>query len=498
MPSRRHFSYVNLFFHYFAIAYNLIVGILFVPLYLVHIETEIYSHWLAAFALIGLFSFTDPGLGGVIQQKLGAALGKEEDLRRNQLIVEALRLTILLALPLLSLCLLMYYNLSSFLGLAENSSALSELQLAVSYALGGTLLIFISHTLVGINQGNLNSLGTGLIFMISNTLSALWIFLRVRSNGVEVLGSAVLIRGFLMTTLNLILIVRSTHIYRLSGLLNRQIRRELLNDISFNFIGRLSNVGIAQVPIVILNRYVVPEHVISYKLSMTVFELIKMVVTRPLIAMQVAISNYYSEKQLDRVRDFLGNYTLAIVGILLLMMPVLLFSFEPVINWWVGSAYYISHSFVLLLIASTGLNVLNQSFLNLQFGIGKIKEVAQVNFYHGGALLLCLLVLVPLRGLSGVAYAFLISEIFQLFLLVVLLQRKFLKPRYMSSVWLRLSVVSSLICIFLVYNKINSSSSNPNNLLNGLGLSEILLFVVLTVFIVKNILVSLQRFYTEV
>ena len=45
-------------------------GIILVPIYLVYIPKDLYGYWLATGNILTIISLLDPGIGGVVTQKV--------------------------------------------------------------------------------------------------------------------------------------------------------------------------------------------------------------------------------------------------------------------------------------------------------------------------------------------------------------------------------------------------------------------------------------------
>ncbi|MCS2667844.1 hypothetical protein NXY34_04820 [Bacteroides fragilis] len=54
----------------------MMVGIILVPIYLVYIPKDLYGYWLATGNILTIISLLDPGIGGVVTQKVSYYYGK--------------------------------------------------------------------------------------------------------------------------------------------------------------------------------------------------------------------------------------------------------------------------------------------------------------------------------------------------------------------------------------------------------------------------------------
>ena len=68
----------NFFFLNLRTVIAIINGILIVPLYLHYININLYGGWLATGNIMMWLSIADPGVGDVLLQKIGNALGKDD------------------------------------------------------------------------------------------------------------------------------------------------------------------------------------------------------------------------------------------------------------------------------------------------------------------------------------------------------------------------------------------------------------------------------------
>lgn len=392
-------------------------------MYLAILGQELYGQWLAAASFLGIIAVVDPGLGSVVQQKVVVTLKQNVPGSLFQLIFESIRLTVIYTIPIILVGTVITFSLEHILGLNKDLFWLEDLRRAYLYGIVGTALIFVSHTLVGINQGLMNSLGAGLAFFISNITSALWIYLRLGNSGVLVLGEAFIVRGFLMVLLNSLAIIY--RVINLSGTVhsNKEIRNDLVKSVGYNFLGRLSTISVTQMPTILLARYTGSETVVSYKVLMTLFDLLKMILIRPSLAIQSAIADFYVRKDKIYVERFVQKYFLLLLSSVLLVLPLSLIAAPVIIHFWVSLDFFVSHLFTLLVALSAVLSVFTQTILNFHFSFGAIKDTALLNFRYGMLCIIMLVLTIPKYGVIGAPTSFVISEI----ILLLMISYKFKK-----------------------------------------------------------------------
>lgn len=74
-PKRKQDAIWSLSFAYLTLSFNFFTGILFVPLYLSHIDVILYGAWLASGNLLAWFTLFDPGIGRVLTQRVSTSFG---------------------------------------------------------------------------------------------------------------------------------------------------------------------------------------------------------------------------------------------------------------------------------------------------------------------------------------------------------------------------------------------------------------------------------------
>ena len=93
VTSRRRTTQWELFFQYLTIPLGMVSGIVLVPMYLKYIPQDVYGAWLATGNVLAWLTISDPGLSGVLRQRIAASYGRGDVTSIGEIISSGLMIT---------------------------------------------------------------------------------------------------------------------------------------------------------------------------------------------------------------------------------------------------------------------------------------------------------------------------------------------------------------------------------------------------------------------
>lgn len=380
IKSRKKTTKWNILFHYYAIIFSVIWGILLVPLYLKYIPLEIYGAWLATGNIISWLTVVDPGISDVLRQKVGLAYGASEINKLNDLLVSGSILNLLVSLMLLIIGLILSNFVPELLKLNSSNIYLIIKNAFILSVISGSLLIF-SFGFTSFNQGLLSSVGIGTIYVIA-TISSLLINILLLFDGYGLYSIPIsgIFRALILIIGNLIYIFwrynKESIIFNFSY---KEIKN-LLKLISYNFLGKLGNILSTQVDIFLVARYLGTETAPVLSLTRKGPELTRMLVERPPTAMLPAITNAWGAKEYDKVKYYTFRLFLILLWITGLIVTGFILLNKYFVTLWVGNNLFAGEAVNIAIVISLILSMVINIFSNIYFSIGKIKDTSKINF----------------------------------------------------------------------------------------------------------------------
>jgi O-antigen/teichoic acid export membrane protein len=402
----------NFVFHYSTFLYNILIGVILVPIYINYIPNDLYGYWLVSGNILSWISIVDPGFAMIIQQRIGFNYGARNFLKIGQYISSSFIWTFIFILPILFIGFIVYQNFTQWLGVT-NILYVNDLKISFLLSLIGLILSFASYTVTGINQGLQSSLGIGLIYFFAN-ISSIFItfFLLTKSFGLIAIGLSFFCRGFLLLIGNLI--------YLYFRKINNSIKLkydfenfiEVKKLLAFNFLGKIGELAITSLSGIYINYFLGPASVVIYRLTFLVPDSTKLFLLRPTLALMPSLTNLIGEGRKDKVLQLylrLLEYMIWFSGLFFVGFICLNRSF---LELWAGPKYFGGIFLNTILVFWVIISTFNQSISYVLYLNGEIKFGSKVFFLQ--ALLYSFLLFVGVKyfGIIGAGLAILLSEIF--------------------------------------------------------------------------------------
>jgi O-antigen/teichoic acid export membrane protein len=403
--SRRRTTQWNLFFHYGAIFFAIVSGIVLVPLYLRFIPLDLYGAWLATGNIIAWFTVIDPGLSSVLQQRTGVAYGKGDIEEVSALLSSGVLLSLVVSVFILVTGLVSSRFLIGWLNLATNLDHNLLEQAFILAVVGSTFLIF-SYSLSAFNQGLQSSLGIGLVYISTILISLVLTVLFLKQGmGLLALPMGLVVRGVGFTIGNLGYLIWRTVSEKLRFRFTVSGLKSLVKLSSYMFLGRGAGVLANNLDAFMLTRYLGPDLAPVFVLTRKAPDLSLMVLDRPTTAFMPAVSSLVGEGEIERAKIILLRLLRIILWLLGMVAGGFLIFNGVFVSMWVGSDLYagglVNSIIVLVLIIS----VLTNALSNLCFSLGNIKGNSIAALAQGLLAIPFIIFGVQWFGIVGVAVA---------------------------------------------------------------------------------------------
>lgn len=351
----------------------MVSGVLLVPLYLRFIPLDLYGAWIASGNILVWLSFLDPGLTGVLQQRVGSAYGKQDYQAIRELLGVGLFLTGIISISIIAIGFVFAHYLPWLLDLPSTVDA-SVIVQAFSLTVIGTSLMLFSFSISAINQGLQSSLGFGLISNVVVALSfVLIIILLYKGFGLLAIAIGLIFRGVCHTL--------GQGVYLLWRLTDEKIGfsfsfssiAALMKLLSYTLLGRVSGIIANNVDLLIVARFLGPETVAVLSLTRKVPRLSREFVNQPSVAFMPAVSHVTGSGEIDKARDALTRLVRMMLWMLCLLAGGLIALNDDFVRLWVGPHLFAGKTINLILCGTFLFTVAAASLRNICFALGNIK-----------------------------------------------------------------------------------------------------------------------------
>lgn len=451
-PERRRTSSINLAFQFASVLLTTVQGLLLVPLYLRHLGLETYGAWLAMSSVLSLLMLLDPGVSSVFEQRIAAALGREDRAGLEEVIGTGfvLNLAVYAVLPLVAMG--MGPTLASIVG--APSLAAKELYFSFALAALAEAILAVALTNATIVIGLLaypTTLGSVYVFSTALGIGSTILLLH-HGWGVRSIPGGLLVRSACLLLANAAL---AFHVcFRKMGLRPR-LKKEELRQIAaltgHSWAARTSESLTGQADAFFTSIFMGPALVPVLTVTRNASDIIGQLTSRIAVAMTPAIAHLKAEGNEERLSEIASRIVSLVVWVSAVGFGGYLVFNRDFVSFWVGSAVYggdpLTGAFALVVFLSG----IARAVSRLLFSVGRIPDVSQAALAESGLRLgsLLLLYLAGAKLLAPPIAALLSSTCVGLWYLPRLFSQEFsLKPVGASELVVR--IVSSLLTIAAV------------------------------------------------
>jgi len=400
-----------LVFQYASIVLSSISGLILFPFNLKFISIGLYGAWLASGNILSWLTLFDPGLGEIIHQRIGAALGAGDSSRLRDLV--SLNVTVSLAIGGCFIIggLAISRFIPSWLSITQPSDAKQMVQ-AFSIAVVGTGFLLFGYGISGGNIAQLRTLSQGVVTTLAN-IAVLTVQILLLSMGYGLLAIAygILARALVLVVGNVMILWRTLRLEGISISLGFYGARGMLSDLTFTSVARISNVIANNLDSIVIAKVLGNELVPVLRAMRSPIDISRWFLERPAYAMSPALSSLVGEGQMDRVRDQVFRLTKFVIwGVVGFAFGFLLFN-QYLIRLWVGAQFYVGHTVNALLCIWFIVAVVTLNLKYVCLALGDIRAKNVMEFSQALPVLPLTILGGVLFGLPGVVMAAIVSNV---------------------------------------------------------------------------------------
>lgn len=359
----------------------MMVGIILVPIYLVYIPKDLYGYWLATGNILTIISLLDPGIGGVVTQKVSYYYGKMDCRSVGCYSFNGVLLSVIIALLVFIVGILLSEKISLFLNVPYEYQ--EELINAFNYTLTGTSLMIIYYSIGTIAYGMLSSKCIGFINLFANISGLILtvVFFRLEY-GLLSIGYASLIRSIIYILGSILYITYRFVNEKIGFSFDLLLMKDFFKLSFYNFFGSLGQNLLSNMNSFICTKYISPIASANLRFSQTVPDMGKTVALRIVSSFAPSISNLYGANQKKQLKTMIFLLTQILVWLLGLVFVGFLFLNESFILIWIGANNYCGGISNFLIIVLLMLSTVNKTISLIIFNLGDIKINNLVLFFQ--------------------------------------------------------------------------------------------------------------------
>lgn len=445
--SRKAATFWNFLFLNVKFIVSLINGVLIIPLYLYYIDSGLYGSWLATGNVLVWISIVDPGVGGVLLQKIGFARGKNDNSEVGRAVVSGA----LISLVIFVFCVLIGYLVSFYvIEIARIKSVYQQSILeAFRIAVWGTAFGLFSNTFTNVilayQKTKLHGITTNIITVLGIILN---IALLISGFGLKALAIASLFTGLLTFLYSIIvsfILIRENDV-RLT--FEATYLRSFSGIFAYTFFSRLFETISSNIDLILVSRYLGPNFVTALDLSRRPIRIMSGLANNVTISMLPTLSHLFGSNEMKKIGEVSLRVWSAVSWISTFIVGGFILFNQSLVTNWVGVDHWIGNGNNILLCFSYLLSSVGYNLSNITYSMGDIQNNSLLNIVRGSVYIILLYILGENYGVTGVLVAFLVS----VFTMILYYPRKVLKGAMFSQAQ-KLSVMKesfvSLAIVFL-------------------------------------------------
>ncbi|MBB3054371.1 lipopolysaccharide biosynthesis protein [Mucilaginibacter gotjawali] len=444
----------NLFFLNIGFIITLINGVLIIPLYLHYMDGAVYGAWLATGNVLTWITIVDPGVAGVLLQRVSYALGEKNEKELGLAISSG----ILIAIVLFILSIIVGYGLSYFIGSIANIDMhyRSDIVKAFRIALWGTSFSLLADTFRNIilawHKTKLHGI---LLYSCIVAANIVTVVLLVLKFGVYALAYSSLFLGLSI----LLFAITCTCILLKRNKIKLAFQFTYFKSFSkvfvFTFSSNLFETLAANIDLIIVSRYIGSKAVAVLDLSRRPLRIVSGLANNITISMLPSLPHLFGANEKEKIRIVIMRiWTILLWVAGFIICGFILFSANLTENW-VGKQFWIGNSNNIILCTSFLLLSIGYNLSNITLSMGHIKSNSLISMARSIAYVVLLLVLSKVLGMTGVLLAFLIPTL----ILIAYYPKKVFRKANLSAQNLKELIHESLLtgiivagCILISYS----------------------------------------------
>lgn len=403
---------IGLVNQYGSVALAMVQGVVLVPLYLRHIQGPVYAAWLASGDVVAWLALIDPGVAGVMQQRIGHALGRKDPEALGRTIGTGLRVNLTLGLLLGALGVLVAPWVPALVRVTDPTVARVMVR---SFALAsvGEAVLLCALSIAAVIMALMEfPLTLGSLYLTCTSLGIVATVVLLRAGvGVHAIPLGLMFRAGLYLVATAVLYRRVVH--RGLGLRPRFDRAELravFGLSGYTWVSRLGQSLLQNVERVLVARLLGTREVTPLTMTRRAADVVLQATTRVGTAFAPAVAHLAGEGDLSQLRDVTARLLGAVGWVGAIGFGGLVGLNRSFVAVWVGPELFGGQRVSALLALALTWQSVEAVLAQTLFATGRIRETSLVTLAEAlaKALLLALLlaagmglVAVPVAGLAA-------------------------------------------------------------------------------------------------
>jgi O-antigen/teichoic acid export membrane protein len=385
-------------------------GLLIIPLYLHYIDTSLYGAWLATGNILTWITIIDPGVAGVLLQRVSFSIGENN----KDEVGLAITSGIVISGSLFFLALAFGYGLSFFLlDIARIDPRYGgEILSSFRIAMWGTAFSLLADTFRNIILAYQKTRLHGI--MLYSVLIAgilLNVTLLILHSGVYALAYTALFKGFFTLLFAVFFAGRLLKQNRIRLKFNRRYFLSFSKIFSFTFTSSLFETVANNVDLILVSRYLGSSSVTVLDLCRRPIRMVCSLANNVTISMLPSLPHLFGSGDQVKIKATVIRVWHFIFWMSGLIIGGFLIFNHSFVSRWVGERFWIGTTNNLLICCSIFLWTVGYNLSNVTLSMGDLRNNAIVTILRSFCYIAALLPLVKGFGMMGAVAAFLVPSI---------------------------------------------------------------------------------------
>lgn len=393
----------NLFFSYVGVAIGIIQGILLTPAYLKFIGAELYGAWLASGNILAWLTLLDPGIAGVMQQKVAAAHGRQERETVAYLASNGFRFTVLVVAAI-SLCgWLSGRFIGTWLDLGGNPH-LSELRQAYYLQVVASGLMLFAYWNGNLATALQGTLAAGVVATTASLagLASLLIFLHF---GYGLLGipASALVRGVIYNVGNTAYLVDRFRRENIRWQWWSPSQPQFALSLTLNALAKATSTIVNNIDFLVVSHAVSNQAVTIYSITRRGPDIARSLLERVSISSIPAISHLAGSASAAAIAQTIVRLFRSLIWVGAYTMGALVVGNAWLVRLWVGEEFYGGDKLSVVVICASGILLCYKAAADICWALGDLNLISRYALWQSlatGALLVVAKTWLPIYGVA--------------------------------------------------------------------------------------------------
>jgi O-antigen/teichoic acid export membrane protein len=426
--SRKAAALWNFFFLNVGFLISLVNGILIIPLYLHYMDSGLYGAWLATGNILSWITMVDPGVSGVLLQRVSYAIGKRDKSEVGLAITSGIIISSLLFLFSLLFGISLSFFISNITKISPryNHDIIGAFRIAIWGTAFNLLAFTFSNIVLAYQKTKIHGVALN---SINISAIALTIILLVAGKGIFSLAYAALFRGLATLLYSVILSITLIKKDNVDLVFDMEYFKSFSKIFSVTFANRMFDTIANNIDLVLISRYLGSNAVTALDLSRRPIKLVNGIANNVTISMLPGLAHLFGSNDREKIKTTIvsvGTIVLWLSGFI--MGGFILFG-QSLITNWVGPQFWIGNGNNIIVCISLFILSIGYNFSNITHSMGEMKRNSIIYLIRNISYIALLFCLVKLGNVSGVLIAFLIPT----FILMFFFTKRIFKSGYLAK-----------------------------------------------------------------